>query len=88
MPEALPGGSYWTGAWGTTRRMDDASMLLNAAASVSGTIEEVHEIEWPVCAVHGGNPMTSPVDGEEPVALIDSVVWWWWCTRAGHPLAP
>ena len=28
-----------------TREMDDASLLFNAAASVSGTIKEVDEIE-------------------------------------------
>ena len=61
------------------------SLLFTAAASVSGTIEEVRQIEWPVCAVHGGDPMTRDLHGEEPVALIDGVVWWW-CTPAGHPL--
>jgi hypothetical protein len=30
----------------------------------SGTIEAVHEIEWPVCAVHGGDPMTRDLHGE------------------------
>jgi len=84
---ALPDGSYWTGAWGMSRRMDDASLLFNAAASVSGTLEEVHEIEWPACAVHGGDPMTRPLDGEVPVGLIDGTVVWW-CTRAGHAVAP
>jgi hypothetical protein len=84
---ALPYGSYWTGAWGMTRRMDDASMLFHAPGSVSGTIEEVHEIEWPVCAIHGGDPMTRYLHGEEPVEFIDGVVWWW-CTRAGHAVAP
>jgi hypothetical protein len=39
-----------------TRPMDDASLLFFAAASVSGTVEEVHQIDWPVCAVHGGDP--------------------------------
>jgi hypothetical protein len=56
---ALPDGSYWTGAWGMTRRMDNASLLFHAAGSVSGTIEEVHEIEWPLCAVHGEDPTSA-----------------------------
>ena len=84
---ALPDGSYWSGAWDMTRRMDDASLLFNAAGSVSGTLKEVHEIDWPVCAIHGGHPETSIWDGGEPVGLTDGVVWWR-CTRAGHPLAP
>ena len=61
---ALPDGSYWSGAWGMTREMDGARLLFTAAASVSGTIKEVDEIEWPVCAA----------DGEEPVALSDDFV--------------
>ena len=44
----LPDGSAWTGAWGMTREMDDASLLFNAAASASDTIKEADEIEWPV----------------------------------------
>lgn len=85
---ALPDGSYWAaGGWGMTRRMDDASLLLHAAGGASGTIEEVHEIEWPVCAVHGSDPMTRDLHGLDPVELIDGVVWWW-CTRAGHAVAP
>jgi len=74
--------------------MDDAWLLFNAAGSVSGTLKEVHEIDWPVCAVHSDDPVTPPLDGEEiagvldnPVALIDDVPWWR-CTRAGHALAP
>jgi len=54
-----------------TREMDDASLLFNAAASVSGTIKEVDEIEWPVCAAHGDDRMARASDGEEPVALSD-----------------
>jgi hypothetical protein len=71
---------------GMTRRMDNASLLLHAAGSVSSTIEEVREIEWPVCAVHGDDPTTRYLQGEEPVEFIDGVVWWW-CTRAGHAVA-
>ena len=89
---ALPDGSYWSGGWGMTRQMDDASLLYNAAGSVSDTLKEAPEIDWPVCAVHGGDPKTPPLDGEElagllddPVALIDDVPWWR-CTRAGHAL--
>lgn len=52
---ALPDGSYWTGDRAMTRRLDDASPLFNAAGSVSGTLRE-DEIEWPLCAVHGGSP--------------------------------
>ena len=85
---ALPDGSRWAaGGWGMTRRMDDASLLINAAGGVGGTIEEVHEVEWPVCAVHGSDPVTRYLHGEEPVEFIDGVVWWW-CTRAGHAVAP
>ena len=82
-----------------TREMDDASLLFNAAASVSGTIKEVDEIEWPVCAAHGDDRMARASDGEEPVALPDDFLFdepvtlidgvpWWWCIRAGHALAP
>jgi hypothetical protein len=43
--------------------MEDASLLFNAAASVSGTIKAVDEIEWPVCAVHGDDRMARAWDG-------------------------
>ena len=52
---ALPDGSYWSGAGGMTRQMDDASLLFTAASSVSGTLEEVHQIQWRVCAAVYGN---------------------------------
>ena len=84
---ALPDGSHWTGAWGMTRRMTNASLLFHAAGSVSGTIEEVREIEWPVCAVHGDDPTTRYLHGEESVEFIDGAAWWW-CIRAGHAVAP
>lgn len=84
---ALPDGSYWSGGWGMTREMHGACLLLNAAGSVSDTLKEVHEVEWPACAAHGDHPMTSLWGGEEPVALIDDAAWWW-CTRAGHAIAP
>jgi hypothetical protein len=83
----LPDGSYWGGGEGMSRRMDGSWLLCNAADSVSATLKEVHEIEWPVCAVHGGHPETSIWDGEEPVDLIDEVAWWR-CTNTGHALAP
>jgi hypothetical protein len=67
--------------------MDDADLLFYAAGSVSGTIEEVHEFEWPVCAVHGDDRATRYRHGDEPVEDFDGVVSWW-CTRAGHPMAP
>jgi hypothetical protein len=83
----LPDGSYWSGDWGMTRRMNGASLLLYAAGSVSGTLNEVQEIEWPVCAAHGGDPVSCLREGEEPVALTGEVAWWR-CARAGHALAP
>jgi hypothetical protein len=49
-------------------------------------LKEIPEIEWHVCAVHGGHP-ESIWDGEEPVDLIKKVAWWR-CTNTGHPLAP
>lgn len=84
---ALPDGSYWSGGWSMTRRMDDADLLFYPAGSVSGTIEEVHEFEWPVCAVHGEDPATRYLHGGESVDDVDGAAWWW-CTRAGHPMAP
>ena len=84
---AMPDGSYWSGDWGMTPEMDDAGLLYYAAGSVSATLKEVYEIEWPVCAVHGGHPETSVWDGEESVGVIDDVAWWM-CTRVGHALAP
>jgi hypothetical protein len=83
---ALPDGSYWSGGWGMTRRVDDASMLFHAAGSVSGTIEDVHEFEWPICALRGGDPTTRYLHGHESFEFIDGAVWWW-CTRAGHAVA-
>ena len=84
---ALPDGSYWTGAWGMTSRMEGASLLFNAAASVSGTLDEVHEIEWPVCVVHGSDPVTGHLYGEDRVEIADGTVVWW-CPGAGHAVAP
>jgi hypothetical protein len=46
----------------------------------------MREIEWPACAVHGGHPETSVWDGDEPVDVIDDVVWWR-CTNTGYALA-
>jgi hypothetical protein len=80
---ALPDGSWGEGM---SRQMEGAWLLVGAADSVSGTLKEVPEIEWPVCAVHGGHP-GSIWDGEEPVDLIKKVAWWR-CTNTGHPLAP
>ena len=82
---AFPDGSHWAGGWGMSRRMDDAELVFNAALSVSGTIEEYHEFEWPVCAVH--DDVTTRWDaGTESVEFIDGAPLWW-CTRAGHALA-
>lgn len=83
----LPDGSYWNDGGGMTREDAGSWLLCRAADSVSATIKEVYEVEWPVCAVHGGHPETSVWDGEEPVDLIDEVAWWR-CTNTGHPLAP
>lgn len=83
----LPDGSYWAAAdGGMSRQMEGSLLLACAADSVSGTLKEVPEIEWPVCAVHGGHP-GSIWAGEEPVKLIKKVAWWA-CTNTGHPLAP
>jgi hypothetical protein len=82
----LPDGSYWGGGEGMSRRLDGALLLFNAADSVSATLKEVPEIEWPVCAIHGGHP-GSIWNGEEPVGLISKVAWWQ-CTNTGHSLAP
>jgi hypothetical protein len=47
--------------------MKDADLRFYAAGSVSGTIEEVREIEWPFCAVQGGEAATRYLHGDEPV---------------------
>ena len=83
---ALPDGSYWGGNQGMSREEDDSSLLFSAAGLVSGTLKEIPEIEWPVCAVHGGHP-DSIWAGEEPVRLVKKMPWWQ-CTNTGHPLAP
>ncbi len=84
---ALPDGSYWSGGEGMSREMAGSELLGKAAGSASAALKEMHEIEWPACAVHGGHPETSVWDGEEPVDLIDDVAWWR-CTNTGHALAP
>ncbi|MGH3209071.1 MAG: hypothetical protein ACRDNO_15050 [Trebonia sp.] len=84
---ALPDGSYWGGAEGMKRDASGVWLLFRAAELASDMLREVCEIEWPVCATHGGDPMTPEWDGEERVELIDEVVWWR-CNRTGHPLAP
>jgi len=83
---ALPDGSYWSGGGGMARGEDSPSLLASAADSVSGVLKEIPEIEWPVCAIHGGHP-ESIWDGEDPVDLLKKVAWWR-CTSTGHPLAP
>ncbi|HET7016668.1 MAG TPA: hypothetical protein VFI65_22290 [Streptosporangiaceae bacterium] len=77
----LPDGSYW--GEGMSSELGGSRLLFAAAESVSATIEEVHEIEWPVCAIHGDDRRTS----WEPAAFIRKVAWWQ-CTRARHVLAP
>src|SRR5215472_15806563 len=68
----LPDGSWGEGM---SREMEGSCLLVAAADSVSGALKEVEEIEWPVCAVHGGHP-ESIWDGEDPVGLIKKVAWW------------
>jgi hypothetical protein len=82
----LPDGSYWGGTEGMGREEEGSLLLSHAAELVSATLKEIPEVEWPVCAVHGGHP-GSIWDGEEPVDLIKRVAWWQ-CTNTGHPLAP
>ncbi len=80
----LPDGSYW--GEGMSREMKGSWLLYKAADSVSATLKEMPEIEWPVCASHGGHP-DSIWAGEEPVGLIGNAAWWQ-CTNTGHALAP
>jgi hypothetical protein len=80
---ALPEGSGWNAGDGMTRDLDDTWLLVAAAESVSAAIEEIHQVEWPVCAVHGDDRRT----GWEPAAFVRKVAWWQ-CTRARHLLAP
>ena len=82
----MPDGSYWGGGQGMSRQDEGVWLLVRAADSVSATLKEIPEIEWPVCAVHGGHP-DSIWDGEEPVDLINKAAWWQ-CTNTGHALAP
>jgi hypothetical protein len=82
----LPDGLYWGGGQGMSRQDEGSELLCSAADSVSATLKEIPEIEWPVCAVHGGHP-DSIWDGEAPVDLIKKAAWWR-CTNTGHKLAP
>jgi hypothetical protein len=82
----LPDGSYWGGTEGMGREENGSGLLWHAADLTSATLKEIPEIEWPVCAVHGGHP-GSIWDGEEPAGLIKKVAWWR-CTNTGHLLAP
>jgi hypothetical protein len=82
----LPDGSYWGGAEGMGREEEGPGLLWHVADLVSATLKEIPEIEWPVCAVHGGHP-DSIWDGEEPADITKKVAWWR-CTKKGHPLAP
>jgi hypothetical protein len=82
----LPDGSYWGGTEGMGREEEGSGLLWHAADLVSATLKEIPEIEWPVCAIHGGH-LDSIWDGEEPVDLIRKVAWWR-CTNTGHLLAP
>jgi hypothetical protein len=74
-------GSYW--GEGMSRELSGSRLLYAMAESVSASIEEVHEVEWPVCAVHGDGRRIS----WEPAAHIRKVAWWQ-CTRIRHTLAP
>jgi hypothetical protein len=69
---------------GMSRQDEGAWLLVRAADSVSATLKEIPEIEWPVCAVHGGHP-DSIWDGEESVDLINKVPWWQ-CANTGMHL--
>jgi hypothetical protein len=80
-------GFYWGGAEGMRRETSGVWLLFHAAELASGTLREVSEIEWPLCATHGGDPMTPDWIGEDRVTLIDDVVWWR-CSREAHALAP
>ena len=80
---ALPDGSWGEGM---SRGEHGSGLLCSAAQSVCDTLKEVHEIAWPVCAVHGRDPTASIWD-DEPVTFLKKVPWWW-CTRARHALAP
>jgi hypothetical protein len=82
----LPDGAYWGGTQGMGRKEEGSGLLWHAADLVSATFKEIPEIEWPVCALHGGHP-DSIWDGEEPADLIKEVAWWR-CTNTGHLLAP
>jgi hypothetical protein len=80
-------GSHWAGGEpGMTRETQGSRLLVAAAASVSATLREIAEIEWPVCIIHGGHP-TCIWDGEEPAGLIGKAPWWR-CTNTGHSLTP
>jgi len=66
----LPYGSDWAaGGEDMFREMEGSWLLVCAAGSVSATLKEVHEVEWPVCVIHGGHP-EAIWDGEEPVKII------------------
>lgn len=83
----LPDGSHWAaGEPGITRGAEGSWLLVGAALSVSATLKEIAEIEWPVCVIHGGHP-SCIWDGEDPADLIGKAAWWR-CTNTGHPLAP
>jgi hypothetical protein len=83
---AMPDGSYWGGSEGMPRGEDGAGLLAIAAQLVSDTLKEIPEVEWPVCAIHGGHP-GSIWSGEDSVELIQNVAWWR-CTNTGHRLTP
>jgi hypothetical protein len=90
MYAALPDGRSWSGGCGgMTPDMTDTALLWYTAHSVSDTLGEVLKIGWPVCAAHGGEPMTPPSHREVPHGEIDGVIWWWCrARRRGHPAAP
>jgi hypothetical protein len=69
-----------------SRMAPPAMVIPRATAATSRSASEVPEIEWPVCAVHGGHP-GHIWHGEDPADLIKKVAWWR-CTNTGHPLAP
>ncbi len=81
----LPDGLYWGGGDGMSREEQGSGLLVSAAYSVSSVLKEVPEVEWPVCAVHGGHP-DAIWHGDDPVRLVRKAAWWR-CTNTGHLLA-
>lgn len=78
---ALPDGSWWGSGSAMTPDMDDLTLLLTAAESVSDTLTEELRVFWPTCVQHAGPPMTLEQDRKNPVPV-------WRCERGKHDVAP